>query len=235
MLGSRRSNSACWCTWYDKLRFSQLRITPRDTWEQVPMIQSPSSTHRVRQYLHSTRVRTQRGYQATCFAAAIAAAWLATGCVQATAEVPDLDVTRENLEFPAVPAATPAGTQVTVAQQFTYDKAPMSLPGSITSEMRATEVTIKLRSGPADLSFVHAAKLTTTIGTATKTLVEYTNSDQQRLGTEVTLPVQATNATANPWTADGSVYELSLTGELPRQDWYVDVSIRYTGTLSYSP
>jgi len=162
------------------------------------------------------------------------AAVLMPGCIQAKAEVPEVEITRQNIQVPATPAAVPDGTIVTLKKQFQYDQAPVSLPDNVTIDVRATEITISLRKGPADLSFVHEASLTVfKSGSAAETVASY-KSSAQPAGRFVTVPMQGDPKLLDPWLIEDSTFELKLVGALPKQEWSVDVSIKYSGSLSYS-
>ena len=164
---------------------------------------------------------------------AVAAA-LTPGCIQAKAEVPDVEVTRQNIQVPATPAAVADGTIVTIEKQFQYDQAPVGLPNNVTIDVRATELTISLRNGPANLSFVHEASLTVSkSGSAAETVATY-KSGSQPAGRFVTVPAQGDPNLLDPWSVADATFVLKLVGELPKQEWSVDLAINYSGSLSYS-
>lgn len=173
-------------------------------------------------------------FRTCCGSLVIAAAALTSGCIQAKAEVPEIEITRQNIQVPATPAAVPDGTVVTLEKQFQCDEAPVTLPDSVTMDVRATEITISLRKGPANLSFVHEASLTVSkAGGVAETVATYKRSSQ---GAEsfVTVPVQGDSKFLDPWSAADSTFVLKLVGELPKQEWSVDLSIKFSGSLSYS-
>jgi hypothetical protein len=156
------------------------------------------------------------------------------GCLQATAEVPDVEITRQNIEIPATPALVPDGTVVTFQKEFKYDEAPVDLPDNVTLDMHATEITLSLREGPTDLSFMHAASLTVSkSGAAAETVIDYQRGSEA-VGTSVTLPVQGDPKLLDPWSVQDATFVLTLTGELPKVAWSVDISIRFSGKVSYS-
>lgn len=164
----------------------------------------------------------------------LASSFLSQACVQANVDVPDLDVTRQDVAIQAAPAGTPANTEGTLVQQFQYEKTPSSLPGTVTANLHATDVTFTLKKGAADLSFIHAAKLTVTEpGGEPQTVLEYNGAAP--VGSSITLPVLASPPGLNPWTMDASTFELTVTGILPEQEWFLDVTLGYTGSVSYSP
>jgi hypothetical protein len=182
----------------------------------------------------SQRLRTQ-SFRTCCSLLVIAgAAALTSGCIQAKAEVPEVEITRQNIQVPATPATVPDGTVVTLDMQFQYDQAPVSLPDSVTMDVRATEFTISLRKGPANLSFVHEVSLTVSkAGGHAETVVAY-KKGAEPVGSLVTIPVQGDPKLLDPWSVADSTFVLKLVGELPKQEWSVDLSIKFSGSLSYS-
>lgn len=167
------------------------------------------------------------------FALLLAGSLLTQACVQATADIPDMEVTRQNVALQPAPAGTPTNSEATIVQQFKYEKTPSSLPSSVTAHMQATDVTFVLRQGATDLSFIHAAKLTVTEpGGKPQTVLDY--KGDAPTGSSVTLPVLASPPALNPWAVDASTFELSVTGILPQHEWYLDVTLSYTGSASYN-
>jgi len=187
-------------------------------------------------FVSNPRLRQRLRTFGSCFGLLVIAvvAALTPGCIQAKADVPDVEVTRQNIQVPATPAAVPDGTIVTLEKQFQYDQAPVSLPDNVTLDLRATELTIRLRKGPADLSFVHEASLTVSkSGGAVETVATYKSSSQPA-GSFVTVPAQGDPKLLDPWSVADATFVLKLVGELPKQQWSVDLSINYSGSLSYS-
>ena len=191
----------------------------------LPFMSNPC----LRQRLRSQSFRSFCGWLVIAMAAA-----LTSGCIQAKAEVPDVEVTRQDIQVPATPAAVPDGTIVTLERQFQYDQAPVSLPDNVTLDVRATELTISLRKGPANLSFVHEASLTVSkSGGAAETVATY-KIGSQPAGSFVTVPAQGDPKLLDPWSVAYATFVLKLVGELPKQEWSVDLTINYSGSLSYS-
>jgi hypothetical protein len=180
-------------------------------------------------------VAAYRAFQLGFWALVLAGSSLSQGCVQATADIPDMEVTRQDLAIQPAPSTIPAGTEGTIVQQFTYEKSPSPLPKSMTSNLHATDVIITLKQGAKDLSFIHAAKLTVTgFGGKPQTVIEYQPASHQAVGSSMTLPLLSAPDSLNPWAVDSSTFELTITGILPQQVWYLDVTLTYSGSISYS-
>ena len=170
-----------------------------------------------------------------CVALALASAVSVPGCVQAEMSVPDLEVTRQDVSIQPAPSTIPAGTEVTVVQQFKYEKTPSPLPSSITSSMHATDVTFTLKRGATDLAFIHGATLTVAgPGGKPETVLEYEPKAGGTKVNAITLPLLSSPDALNPWSVDTSTFELTITGILPTEVWFMDVTISYSGSVTYS-
>lgn len=157
------------------------------------------------------------------------------GCVQATADVPELEVTRQKLAFAAAPAIVPSGTVLTVTQQFTNESEPVKLPDSVSADVHATEFSLTIRDGADNLAFVRAAKLSATRkGGTPETIIDYA-SDGSETSKTLVLPIEDKSGALDPWSINSTTFEIRVTGELPRQVWHADVSLKYSGSISYSP
>lgn len=157
------------------------------------------------------------------------------GCVQATADVPELEVTRQKLEFSAAPAIVPSGTVLTVTQQFTNESEPVKLPDSVNADVHATEFSLTIKDGADNLSFVRSAKLSATRkGGTPETIFDYA-SDGGETSKTLVLPIDDKSGALDPWSINSTTFEITVTGELPRQVWHADVSLKYSGSISYAP
>jgi hypothetical protein len=192
---------------------------------------------------------------------ALSAATLTGACVSAQAEIPALELTQENLTFPAVPAELTnelesmpedAGTSLARAAaaddyhfptvSFSYDRLPIARPPGVSSDMRAKEVTIAAHKGTHDLSFVRRLRLTVTrLGEdreEPEVVLEYssTRASSESIGRSLTTPVLGAQCSIDPWQTGSSVYELDIWGDLeqlPDKPWAVDVSVVLGGSVSF--
>ena len=192
---------------------------------------------------------------------ALGAATLTGACVSAQAQIPDLELTRENLTFPAVPAEltdqleslpedTRTGYGLTVAGDeyhfptvsFSCDRIPIARPPGASSDMRAKEVTIAAHKGTHDLSFVRRIRLTVTqLGEEREepeVVIDYSRprASSEPIGRSVTTAVLGSQRSIDPWQTESSVYELDIWGDLeqlPDKPWAVDVSVVLNGSVSF--
>lgn len=184
-----------------------------------------------------------------------------SGCISAEAEIPETKVTRQNLSFPSVPPGVPTivpedATPEFLAQlgidesgefqlpvvSFSYDEPPADMPEGLTSDMHVKTVTVSAHDAALNLSFVR--RLTLTVrnldknGGAPQVLIEYSNTGalDTVIQNSLTVPVEGLDDVVNPWKAQAGIYELTIWGDvekLPREPWAVDVSLTFSGSVSF--
>jgi hypothetical protein len=189
---------------------------------------------------------------------ALGAALLSGACVSAQADIPALELTRQNLTFPGVPAeldSVPVDTRTSLARKaaeddyhfptvsFSYDRIPIPRPPGVSSDVVAKEVTITARDGIEDLSFVRRIRLRVTrLGEDREEpeVVIDTSSPgatTEPFGRSLTTPVLGAQRSIDPWQTESSVYELDLWGdveEAPALPWAIDVSVVFGGSVSFA-
>jgi len=184
---------------------------------------------------NGSHARGVRGFRAASAVLALAGTLVTQACVQAEVTIPDMQVTRQDLSIQPAPANTPAGMETTVVQQFKYEKTPTPLPKSVTSKMHAIDVTITLKHGATDLSFIHGATLVVTEpGGKAETVLDYQPTGGEPSGKSILIPLLSSPEALNPWSVDSATFELTVTGILPAQAWYLDVTLSYAGSVTYS-
>jgi hypothetical protein len=203
-------------------------------------------------YRATTCLRSLGG--ARLIAALLSLPLVATGCVAAQLDVPEVEVTRENVVFEGVPPelAAPAPEGVpstpTAAQEdyalrshsFSYDR--WEMPQGMTADMVVREVVVTAHQGTPDLSFVRRITLAISLRSDDPNpplvVLEYPLPERASPATRqsITLPVERPEPLLDPWRTPGAVYELTVWGdvaELPRQPWAVDVTVSLGGKLEF--
>ncbi|MGC4065175.1 MAG: hypothetical protein QM784_11115 [Polyangiaceae bacterium] len=141
---------------------------------------------------------------------------LSVGCISAEADIPEIEVTRENLTFQGVPASTPtevpAGLSAEQRQalglpapgepihlptlSFAYSRVAVDLPTGLSSQMHVREVTVRANSESMSLAFIRKLRLTAThreTPDVLQTVLEYPpvgSTSNPPLDSELTMPVQ---------------------------------------------
>ena len=162
---------------------------------------------------------------------------LAGACsFSAEADIPEVDVTQHGVVVPGVPTHEWAG-DVSVTSSFTYSSSNTAWAKRMNSQVSVRQVTVTAAAGVPNLDFVKSAHLTMADSTNLETTTEIANYDRSDAApsssvVEVSMPTPV-DITAL-WSADQTVIELAVAGQLPEQDWTVDVALKLTGKITYN-
>jgi len=184
-----------------------------------------------------------------------------SGCISVEAEIPETQVTRQNLSFPGLPPEVPTSIPANATPEvlaalgitadgvfhlpvltFSYDGTPINAPAGLSSTMHMKSVTISAHDGTADLSFVRRLTLTVTNSDRNagepQILLEYPNAESpsEPLQKSLTMPVIGLDDVIDPWKPQPGIYALNVWGDLfslPRRPWAVDVTLTLSGSVAY--
>jgi len=151
------------------------------------------------------------------------------------ADLPEVEITQRGLRVPAVPAAMATGV-VSVPGTFTLSSADTAWAKRMNSEVRVQRVTIVAGAGLPDLDFITCAHMTVATLGRPETVVEIMNFDRGAgapAASIIQVEIPAPNDITGPWTADQTVIGFELAGQLPTQDWTVDVTLKLSGKITY--
>jgi hypothetical protein len=190
------------------------------------------------------------------------ASLLSASCVSAQADIPEIEVTRQNLTFQGVPASTPTEVPAGLTEEqraalglpapgepihlptlsFTYSRVAVDLPTGLSSRMHVREVTVRASSESTSLAFIKKLQLTAArreTPDVVQTVLEYPpvgSTATAPLEHEVTIPVQGDLGTIDPWKPDTVTYYLDVWADLatvPRSAWAVDVILQLDGSVKF--
>jgi hypothetical protein len=151
------------------------------------------------------------------------------------AKVPDVEVTQHGLNMQGVPQANLIG-DVSVTSSFTLSSSNTAWAKRMNSQVFVDQVTVLAGDGLANLDFVTAARLTMADPTSSEGTTEIASYERSAgapsssvIEANMPTPIEVTRI----WSADNTVIELDMSGQLPEQDWTVDVTLKMAGTISY--
>ena len=166
-----------------------------------------------------------------------ALAALAGACsFSAEADIPEVDITQHGLIVPGVPRARRTG-DVSMTSSFTFSSSNTAWAKRMNSEISVHQVTVTATEGVPNLDFIKSAHLTkadSADSEATTEIVSYDRCDEAPSSSviEVSMPTPIDITTL--WSADQTIIELAVAGQLPEQDWTVDVALKLTGKITYN-
>jgi hypothetical protein len=162
---------------------------------------------------------------------------LAGACsFSAEADIPEVDVTQHGVIVPGVPSAKRSG-DVSVTSSFTFSSSNTAWAKRMNSEVFLHQVTVTATGGVLSLDFIKSARLTMADAANSEAITEIVNYDRcdeapssSVIEVSMPKPIDITPL----WSADQTVIELAMAGQLPEEDWTVDVGMKLTGKITYS-
>ncbi len=170
-----------------------------------------------------------------CFIVPLLAA-LASGCAPSfEADVPDFEITQRGLKMPGVPH-TAGANDSSVSSSFALSSCNAAWAKRLNSHVRLHQVTINASGSLPNLDFVDLARVTATNPANAESPTELLNYDRDEaapsgsdIGVSIAVPIDITTL----WSAAQAVIELQVAGQLPEQDWTVDLTLRLSGKMTY--
>jgi hypothetical protein len=160
-----------------------------------------------------------------------------TGC-SASADIPQVTVTRSDVEFLGVPLV-PGITDVDQTVSSTFDHpSDFELPDALNPELHPLSASIEGRDDMRDLSFLD--KMTVTLSSRAPNapepilLASYERVGNGSVGRVIELDTDSNSDVLSFWDTKEAYYDITLWGTLPEQDWSVDVTFAFSGRLSIS-
>jgi hypothetical protein len=171
-------------------------------------------------------------------AAIVGLTLLTAGCLSVEAEAPEVLLTRTALPMaPATPLPGGLRSSLTVRIDSPYD--PVELPDGLTTELRPQSLTLLTTRGLDDLTVIEAFQVrlgSSADGAPPPTLL----FDRQAPFDFVEGPFLRSTTNLRPnvmdyWTLSQTWYELTVVGQLPDYPWMADLTVNFSGQVSYSP
>lgn len=164
------------------------------------------------------------------------AAVLVASCAEVEAEVPEAQVTQQNVSFRGIGGDRGGwDDEVAVTQTFALSADNLSWVKDLNTKIYLNQIDLRATKGTEDLSFIHYAHVVMAGGHKSKPveLVSYVRPEHQGeipvLSAKSPYPVDISEA----WSADKILVTITVAGRLPERSWSVDVTLYLSGKLSY--
>lgn len=159
------------------------------------------------------------------------------GC-SASADIPEVVVTRSDVEFEGVPLV-PGITDVSQTLNTSFDHpSDLELPDGLNPELRPRSVSISGRDDMNDLSFLEGLEITLSSrapgAPEPVVLAYYERPASGRAGRVVHLQTNKKSDVLSYWDTKQAYYDVEIWGILPPEDWAVDVTFAFSGSISVS-
>jgi hypothetical protein len=150
------------------------------------------------------------------------------------AEVPDVEVTQHDIAFEGVPFGASLG-DVSTGKSFTQER-PLDLPKALDSTVQAVKIELHAKTGIKDFAFLRALRITMapTGGTTPAVeLINYEKKDGAVIGATLSIPSKNPVNILEQWKADSAIFNVEVAGTLPSEAWTIDMSVHFSGKVSY--
>jgi len=172
--------------------------------------------------------------------AMLSLALLLGGCAMSVeGELPEIEVTQQNLSLPGVPRELRTGDVSVSMPSFFQPNDRIGLPIDSYQSVKVKGLTVVLKKGGGgDLSFLRTLRVTLSGlqgylgGVAPTEVAQYQRPSAGTAGTTVDAgkgPVEVVEAWRDPVT----VMTVEATGDLPEEAWTVDIVVRLSAVLEY--
>lgn len=173
-----------------------------------------------------------------CVTLALASLALGVGC-SASADIPEVVVTRTDVAFMGVPYI-PGITDVTQTVNATFDHpSDFDLPTELNPELRPLSASVAGNGAMNDLSFLEGLRVTLASraegAPPPRTLAYYERPSSGEVGAVVDLQTNVESDVMSYWDTKQAYYDVTLWGVLPSEDWAIDVTFAFSGSISISP
>jgi hypothetical protein len=162
---------------------------------------------------------------------------LGAGC-SASADIPEVVVTRSDVGFQGVPFI-PGITDVTQTVSTTFDHpSDFELPETLNPELRPLSASVSGHGDLADLSFLEGLQVTLSSrapgAPESRILAYYERPASGEAGRVLKLHTNVESDVLSYWDTDQAYYDVTLWGILPTEDWAIDVTFAFSGSISVS-
>jgi hypothetical protein len=151
------------------------------------------------------------------------------------ADLPEVEVTQRGVKVQAVPE-TMAGREAAVPGTFTLSSSDVAWGKRMNTAVQIHQVTIAPGGTLSSLEFITSAHVTVAASLTPEnptTILDYDRATDAGASSAIQVDIPAPIDITTAWIADKTVIDFQVAGQLPTQDWTVDVTMRLSGKITY--
>ena len=159
---------------------------------------------------------------------------LFSGC-SFEADLPDVQITQRGVIVSGVPQTTPASPS-SVPSSFKLSSSEVAWAKGMRTDVLVHQVKIAASGSLSTLDFIDWARVTAAAPSSSESaipIMNYERGEEAPFSSVIDVSIPAPVDITTVWSADETVIELQMAGQLPEQDWTVDVTLNLSGKISY--
>lgn len=150
------------------------------------------------------------------------------------ADMPDVEITQHSIRMPGVDVRK-SMSDVSITSQFTFTSSNSAWAKRMNSAVLAHKVKVTSDKLP-NLDFVKTASLDMvdeqTEGLHTL-IVDYERSQAAPSSAVLDVSPQEPVDVTQLWSSDKTVIELTMSGDMPAQDWFISLTMNLSGKITF--
>jgi hypothetical protein len=163
-----------------------------------------------------------------------------SGCLMSvTGELTDVEVTEHDVIVPGISRELRTGDVSLSLPSFLAPSEQLGLPADSYRSVKIKDVTMVIKSGGTDLAFLRRVRLGVVglqqylTGSPAAEVGSYDRPPSGAVGDRIELGKRLPVEVVDAWRDSLTVLTFDATGDLPEDDWTVDVIVRLSAVLSY--
>ena len=185
----------------------------------------------------SYRFSSSLSLRSSLCAVCVASLGFGAGC-SASADIPEVVVTRSDVGFEAVPVI-PGYTDVSQELSTSFDHpSDFELPEGLNPELHPLAASVSGAGDMQDLSFLEGLEVTLASrapgAPEPYVLAYYERPSNGQAGRVVKLQTNKRSDVLSYWDTKEAYYDVRIWGILPPEAWAIDVSFAFSGSISIS-
>jgi len=152
------------------------------------------------------------------------------------AEAADIEVTQHDVAFDGVPFGGQIG-DVSTGMSYSQQLPDIKFPEGLDSTVKAVKIDVIARQGITNFDFLRLLHVTMRDKAGKRApieLINYEKADGATVGNTLSIPSGNPINVMEQWKDKNVTFDVQVAGTLPEQAWKVDISVHFSGKVSYS-
>ena len=157
------------------------------------------------------------------------------GACSFEADLPDVQITQRDVKVPGVPQTT-LGSPSSTPSSFPLSSSDVTWAKGMKTDVLVHRVRIAASDSLTTLDFIDWTRVTAAASSSSESaipIMNYERGEEAPSSPVIDVSIPAPVNITTVWSADKTVIELQMAGQLPEQDWTVDVTLNLSGKITY--